>query len=87
MAVPTKFEGADRGLVAPKGRDDVQILPTQLVVDSNGSPACYSCWELDDEETLEVFHTRKVWIMIEGRTHAPIIVSGKDIREVVEDGD
>lgn len=81
MATPTKFEGADRGLLPPKGREeDCLVLPTQLVIDSNGNPACYSCWTLSDEELSEVVKTGRIWLLVEGRTHAPIVVSGQDIR-------
>lgn len=88
---PVNFSGADRGLTPPPGREhDCGTLPTQLVVSSSGAPACYSCWELTEEELLLVMQTRRVWLLVEGRTHAPIILSGHDIREAIpgeEDGD
>lgn len=70
---PIKFSEANMKFTAPPGREqEVDDLP----VFSDGNQII-SCWELTDEELIEVIKTKKVYLGVMGNTTPPIMLMGK----------
>jgi hypothetical protein len=67
---PINFNGSNKTLAAPAGRDDI----TPLHVYSDGRQ-CVSCWELTDEEKAEVARTGVIFVnILSGPTQPPMYI-------------
>lgn len=82
MAEGVGFEGANHLLKAPKEQEssvyDLPIFRDQVGI--------ISCWRLSDEELEEVKRTGVVWLQVLGPTHYPLIISGRALVEITENG-
>lgn len=67
---PIDFPEANLKLVPPEGRPDVDEMRV-----FRGNGLIVSCWQLSDDEVAELWETRKLWVVIEGDTHAPLAPS------------
>jgi len=74
MAKPVEFEGTTTELKPPPGEED-RISP--LPVFRNGS-VCVSCWELDDEERLELLATGRIFLSVWSGTSQPPVFVGTE---------
>lgn len=79
MAQPVNFQGANRRLDAPAGREH-NVSP--LYVFANGM-VCVSCWELTPEEIA----TGRVYLSVFfGPTQPPVLIADEDVtRSVIAD--
>ena len=77
---PTKFE--EQNAVLSGKELGVQDLPVHV-----GEDCIVSVWEPTEEEIAEITVTRKVYLCVVGRTHAPVFITGKktDLFPTVEE--
>tara|TARA_R110000796_G_scaffold17656_1_gene54180 strand:+ start:8975 stop:9379 length:405 start_codon:yes stop_codon:yes gene_type:complete len=77
MAIPQDFKEADQDLLKPEGWEDEECatLPTKAIL-KGGRHCNISCWELTEEEKIEVATTGMVWLMVVGG-HPPLVVMGE----------
>lgn len=80
MPKPIDFKGSNRILTAPKGQEDTC---SDLPVYSDGEKFTLSCWEFTDDEILEIYKNKKLWVWIYagGKTQPPIALDTLDPRE------
>jgi hypothetical protein len=82
MASGTDFPGSNAVLGAPKGVENV--IP--LSVFRNGV-CCVSCWQLSDEELVEIIKTRRVYLSVFwGDTQPPVFLGSETaVRDMIAD--
>lgn len=89
MGTPVNFKGANRVLVAPKGREE---CVSDMPVFNNGT-ITISCWELTVDEVAELLEVSRktgcarIWISIMfGPTTPPVYVGTENsVRQVAAD--
>lgn len=72
---PTPFDGANVILKPPPGVEDVLALPVRRSEVDDGSVTTVSCWELEPGDLEEIQRTGRVWLSVQGRTHAPLYLA------------
>lgn len=77
------FEQANTVLKAPPGSEDkVYDLP---ICRPTNYPGVVSCWEVPLEAIHEISKTRRIYLMVQGRTHPPVILV-TDVFDELEEG-
>ena len=86
--IPISFDESNTALSKPDGMTDEQCsalsVCTGVYYASMGGEeeapvagaAFISCWRPNKEELEEINRTKKIWVMVLGQIHPPIIVSG-----------
>jgi hypothetical protein len=84
MAYPVEFKGANGNLSKPNGMDDLQCC--SLPVFKNGVN-CVSCWELTEEDLLEIAKTKRIYVSVWSGKTQPLIAVGNEnsIRLLIAD--
>lgn len=76
---PVKFEGANDVLTGPAGTTEKEVgsMIFHRGIDPNWNryPVITSCWQLSDEEKLEVIKTGKVYLRIWSDNTYPLSLS------------
>lgn len=83
MAKPVDWHGANKILTAPKGESD---RVTQLHVFNNGHMSV-SCWELTEQEIIEIVQTKKIFLSVWfGGSQPPVFVGSEEaVRSIALD--
>ena len=59
----------------PVQTDNTNIILTATIMQcSGGQQEIETCWELDPEELAAVQRTRKIYLIVVGRVHPPVIL-------------
>jgi hypothetical protein len=77
---PIKFPQANTNLIKPDDMTDEQCgeLPVYRGAAENGFPVYISCFELDEQELLDVLQTKKIWVHVYAASHPPIALDCAD---------
>lgn len=67
--IPIEFPEANLRLVGPPGVSDILPLP----VFTDGRHVA-SVWELSDEEIADLVKTRRLYLVVVGQTHPPLLM-------------
>lgn len=74
-----KFPQANKILTAPAGKEkevyDLHVCQTE---DSNGQTVVISCFELDDDDLINLNLNRKLYLSFHGTTHPPVAIYCED---------
>ena len=76
MAHPVDFEESNAVLTKPEDMTEEECgdLPICRVQDGR----IISCWELTDDELMEILQTKRVWLSVwSGATQPPVCVQGE----------
>jgi len=72
---PVGFPESNKTLAPPRGMTEEECSTLEVYTDGE---QCISCWELTDEELMEVLQTKRIWVHVWfGMTQPPIAASGK----------
>ncbi len=78
MGVPQKFPQSNVTLGPPSGmtlEDCNELSACRSTHD--GHPTIVSCWKLSPQELTEISKTGQVWLVVWGRNHPPVCVTGE----------
>lgn len=83
MAQPINWHGANKVLTAPEGREG-DIQPMSVF---NNGLLSVSCWELTQDEILEIIQQRCIFVGIIAGESSPAIMVGTEqgVRNIVVD--
>ena len=73
---PCPFDEANVILKPPAGSTGVDALPVHRRMDL-AIPLVVSCWALEEGDLEEIARTGRVWLLVQGVTHAPLYVSAR----------
>lgn len=72
---PIKFQEANLILTKPKEMTSEEC--SSLTVFSNGKE-CISCWSLSDEELVQIYETKQIWLRVmSGKTQPPVLLQSE----------
>lgn len=76
MAKPVDFAESNFNLLPAQG-DEGRVGELRAYRDLRPEqPQLVSCWELSDEEIIQIINTKRVWVYVLGMRHPPIYVGG-----------
>lgn len=79
---PCSFDESNEVLGRPEGMEADECDPLcvwrgPFLVGERAGPAVASCWKLNEVELVEVFRTKRVWLVVLGETMQPCFVLGE----------
>lgn len=85
MAVPCSFDESNGVLGKPPEMTDDQCSPLSVChIMTQSGPAVLSCWKLTGDELEEIIRTKRIWLLVMGRTMPPVCVDGNKSKFIPE---
>lgn len=81
MAIGVSFDESNMALSPPEGvsEDEVyslSVLKTIILSNNEPQPVVISCWKVSQEELDEIIRTKRIWLLVMGKTMPPVCVEG-----------